>query len=85
MWRSFLTTPYTQLELGDGAATREHRERCVSGIHQKEPYFSPPVQRSEHREMEVGINSMCKSDEDVHATQNYSFRTQVLPEPAREM
>jgi hypothetical protein len=44
--------------LGEGVATHEHREWCVSIVPQKEPYFPPPIWRSRHMEVEVGINSV---------------------------
>jgi hypothetical protein len=66
--------------LGVGTATREHRERCIDVVPQKESYFLPPVRRSRHREVEVGINSMPRSDKEVHTTQNRHFRARALHE-----
>jgi hypothetical protein len=51
--------------LGDGAATCEHGEHRVGAILQKEPYFPPPVWKTECLELEVGINFTAGSDEDV--------------------
>jgi hypothetical protein len=66
--------------LGDGAATHKHGERHVSVIAQKEPHFLPPVQRTGFQKVEVRINSMPRSDKDVHTTQNCRFRARALPE-----
>jgi hypothetical protein len=64
--------------LGDGAATHEHAERCISVVPQKEPYFPPPVRGTERREVEVWINFAPGSDEDVHTTQSHCLRARVL-------
>jgi hypothetical protein len=64
--------------MGDGAATNEHGERHVGVIPLKEPYFLPPVRRTGRQEVEVGISSTPRSNEDVHTTQSHRFRTQFL-------
>jgi hypothetical protein len=64
--------------LGDGAATREHRERCIGVVPQIEPYFPPSVRRTRRQEMEVGIDSTTISDEDVHNAQSRHFYTRAL-------
>jgi hypothetical protein len=64
--------------LGDGATTHEHGKRYVGIVPQKEPYFSPPVQWTKHREVEDGINSTPRSDEDVHTAQSHHFHARAL-------
>jgi hypothetical protein len=66
--------------LGNGAATCEHGERCVGVIPRKEPYFPPPVRRTKHWEVEVGINSTPRSNKDVHITQSYRFHARAWPQ-----
>jgi hypothetical protein len=66
--------------LGDKAATREHGEWHVGIIPQKEPYLLLPIQSTRHGEMEVRINSVPRSDEDVHTTQNCRFHSRALLE-----
>jgi hypothetical protein len=43
--------------------------------------FSPHVRGTKRWEVEVWINSVPKSDEDVHTAQNHHFHAQTLPEP----
>jgi hypothetical protein len=64
--------------LGDGAASCEQGERHIGVVPKKEPYFSPPVRRTGQGEVEVGIDSMPRSEVDVHATQNRYFRTRAM-------
>jgi hypothetical protein len=71
--------------LGDGAATCEHGELLVSVIPQKELYFLPTIWRIRCREVEVGMNSVPKSDEDVHTAQNHRFHARVLSEPGTKV
>jgi hypothetical protein len=61
--------------LTDRAAAHEHGERRISVIPQKESYFLPPVGRTGHQEVEVGINSTLRPDKDVHTTLGHHFRT----------
>jgi hypothetical protein len=63
------------VELGDGTAYCEHRERCVGVVPRKEPHFPPYVQRTVCWEVELRINSTPRSDEDVHNTESHRFRT----------
>jgi hypothetical protein len=67
--------------LGDGAATHGHEEWCVGVIPQKETYFPPTVHRSTQGEVKVGIDSVPRSDVDVHTTQNHCFCSRALQEP----
>jgi hypothetical protein len=66
--------------LRDGTATREHGERHIGVVPQKEPNFPPPVRRFEHGEVEVGIDYMPGFDIDVCATQNRHFHAGALRE-----
>jgi hypothetical protein len=66
--------------LGDGVATRQHRERRISVVPQKKPYFLPPVRWTGRQEVKIGINYTPRFDEDVHAAQNRHFRARALPE-----
>jgi hypothetical protein len=61
-------------------ATSEHRERCDDVVSQKEPYSPPSARRPEYREVEVGVESVPRSDVDVHANQNRCFRARALQE-----
>jgi hypothetical protein len=63
--------------LGDGPVAHEHGEQCISVVPQKEPYFPPPVRRTRHQVVKVGINSTPRLDQDIHSTQNPS-----LPRPS---
>jgi hypothetical protein len=63
---------------GDGAATSEYEEWGVRVVPQKEPYFLPPVRRTRCREVEVGINSTPRSDEDVQTAQIRRFHARAL-------
>jgi hypothetical protein len=77
--RSLLITLYPSW-IGGRGATREHGDRGINVIPKKEPYFPPPVQLTEHHEVEVVINSTSRSDEEVHATQNCLFHARALSE-----
>jgi hypothetical protein len=74
----FLGHPIPSFELRDMAATREHEERCVGIVPQKEPYFSSPDHRVGHQKAKVGINSRPRSDKDVLTTQHHLFRVQAV-------
>jgi hypothetical protein len=63
--------------LGDGVATREHGERRVNIVPQKEPHFLPPICRSGNGELEVEIDSMPRFDIGVYAIQNHRFRARA--------
>jgi hypothetical protein len=66
------------VRLGDATAPREHGERRISVIPEKEPYFLPPVWRTGRQEVEVRINSAPRSNKDVQTIQSRCFRAQAL-------
>jgi hypothetical protein len=74
LWMSLWATLYPPAGLADRAATHEHEEWHVGVVPQKEPFFLPPIRRTGCQEVEVGINSKDKSDEDIHTAQRRHFR-----------
>jgi hypothetical protein len=66
--------------LGDRLATREHGERRNGIVPKKERYFLAPIRRFGHGEVEVGINSLPRTDIKVHTTQHPPFHARALQE-----
>jgi hypothetical protein len=64
--------------MGDGMATRKHRERCVGVILQQEPCFLPPDWRVRQQNRKVGINIRPGADQDVHTAQDHRSCVRTL-------